>query len=161
MEETYKGFTIKYQEENDLFAARVEDETLMAPTLKGLKKKIDERLEARAGFRHFETYSTDNRATLRKVRVTSIERKTYGYGSEPVTRARITFLEKGGDFSATRSDCDIERLLSTSTPKATIDKVRDLIAQRDTLDKEIKEAIEKLPRLKMEEIYPKGVPQEK
>jgi len=159
MEETYKGFTIKYEEEREHFIARVEDETLMAPTLKGLKKRIDDRLEAKAGFSHFETYCTDNCATLRKVRVTSMDRKSFSYGS--VIRARVTYLEKDGDFSATRSDCDIEHLLSTSTPKATIDKVRDLIAQRDTLDKEIKEAIEKLPRLKMEEIYPKGVPQEK
>jgi hypothetical protein len=166
MEETYKGFKITYNEEKSWFEAVQVDGNeegmqihFTESILKAVKRDIDKYFEEQAGFKPFEVYYVRmGDLGLGRGRVTSVTVKTaWNEGEAHIARVtcKSTNKEGGKEF---RAEFAIGDLLSRSTPSKAIDEVLKLVEQRDALDKDIKEAIQKLPRLTPEEIWPKGVP---
>lgn len=164
MEEKYKGYTIKYNEERAIFEANNGEHQYSHTQLKELRTKIDRQAAHDGGFKKFETWYLDG-TRLRRVRVTSVNKEEphfdgYGPGERAtIYRVRITYLDKVEDNSWQRNEVDHPNLLSTDEKSQKMAaELIILIRERDGLTKRIEEMGTKIPHIKPGDL---GIKEEK
>ncbi|MBM3301657.1 MAG: hypothetical protein FJY85_17125 [Deltaproteobacteria bacterium] len=151
MEEMYKGYKIKYNEERSIFEASDGNHHLIDAELKKLRSKIDKQLAHDSGFKPFEAWHYNN-ASLQRVRVTSVKQEPVRPYAEPEKyMVRITYLDKNDEdgYNWQRNEVYHDTILAldpTTAKKA--EELKALVDQRKELKKAIEDMAEGLPRIR-------------
>ena len=147
MEERYKDWEIKYEEEAETFVATDQNEnTLKSQKLKELKKKIDKFGFKRIpvicrGYSHYDS-------NLCLGEITSIAERASHFGNPEVW---VSFVDKDG--SKGRTECSIDYLYKQNEQNLRIFKENSkLVEEKRGIEKKLEELDEKLECIKKEDI---------
>lgn len=158
MEESYLGYTIKYNEEKSLFEATNGQHSFENARLRELRGKIDRQVAHDKGFKQFEAWHFTSDDKLRRVRVTSVNREDPRYDGyhpdrKPIYRVRITYLDKVEDEYSQRNEVDYTTIFALDPrTELNIKLLKELIDKRDSLETQIEAAAKEIPRLKLSDI---------
>ena len=153
MEEKYKGYTIKYDEERERFEARGEEHNFSHARLKELRRRIDKQVAHDAGFKPFEAWYFDGQRA-RHVRVTSVNQEprylySDGPDQKPVYWVRITYLDKVEDGYHQRTEVDHTSIFALDPETAKyIEFLNKMAMEQDSLKAQIERLAKGLERLK-------------
>jgi hypothetical protein len=155
MEEKYKGYDIKYDEDRERFEASNGKHRFSYARLKDVRRSIDRQTAHDRGFKPFEAYYFDG-GRVRHVRVTSVNQEPrFGYGLErtPTYGVRITYLDKVEDEYGQRSEVEHTSIFALDPETAKqVALLCSMVGDRDRMTAQIEELAEKMKRLKTSDL---------
>lgn len=153
MEEKYKGYTVRYNEERSNFVATDGKHNFVHAELKELRRKIDKQTARDSGFKPFEAWHYTNHS-LRRVRVTSVGcEPVRRYAEPPEYRVRITYLDKSDEDGWQRNEVPHTTILALDEAAARKAEVlKGLVEKQKELGKAIENMAESIPRIRLEDL---------